>query len=127
MKRLDPATWHAVSPLFDQALDLDADARRRFVDDVRASDPKTGEILTRLLGSHERLLDSTFLDTPALADAEPDLAGTTIGAYTLDVPLGAGGMGVVWKAHRSDGRYEGAVALKLLQLCLLYTSDAADE
>ena len=119
MKRLDPATWHAVSPLFDQALDLDADARRRFVDDVRASDPKTGEILTRLLGSHERLLDSTFLDTPALADAEPDLAGTTIGAYTLDVPLGAGGMGVVWKAHRSDGRYEGAVALKLLQLGLL--------
>ena len=28
-------------------------------------------------------------------------------------------MGVVWKAHRSDGRYEGAVALKLLQLAVL--------
>lgn len=124
MRRLDPATWHAISPLFDRALDLDAEARQRFVDDVRASDPKTGEILTRLLGSHERLLDSTFLDTPALADAEPDLAGTTIGAYTLDVPLGAGGMGVVWKAHRSDGRYEGAVALKLLQLGLLQHAEA---
>ena len=118
MKRLDPAVWHVISPLFDQALDLEADARRRFVDEVGATDPKTGETLTRLLESHDRLNGSTFLDTPALA-AEPDLAGTTIGAYTLDVPLGAGGMGVVWKAHRSDGRYEGAVALKLLQLAVL--------
>ncbi len=118
MRRLDPATWHIVSPLFDQALDLDAEARRRFVAEVGAADPKTGATLTRLLESHDRLLGSTFLDTPALA-AEPDLAGTTIGAYTLDAPLGAGGMGVVWKAHRSDGRYEGAVALKLLQLAVL--------
>ena len=118
MRRLDPATWHIVSPLFDQALDLEAAVRRRFVEEVAAADPKTGETLTRLLESHDRLLGSTFLDTPALV-AEPDLAGTTIGAYTLDVPLGAGGMGVVWKAHRSDGRYEGAVALKLLQLAVL--------
>jgi len=118
MRHLDLATWHIVSPLFDQALDLEADARRRFVAEVAAADPKTGETLTRLLESHDRLLGSTFLDTPALA-AEPDLAGTMIGAYTLDAPLGAGGMGVVWKAHRSDGRYEGAVALKLLQLAVL--------
>ena len=118
MRRLDPATWHIVSPLFDRALDLEADARQRFVAEVGAADPKTGETLTRLLESHDRLLESTFLDTPALA-AESDLAGTTIGAYTLDEPLGAGGMGVVWKAHRSDGRYEGAVALKLLQLAVL--------
>lgn len=119
MKRLDPAAWHVISPLFDQALDLDAEARRVFLDDLRASDAPTAETLTRLLTSHERLLGSAFLDTPALADIEPDLAGSTIGAYTLDAPLGAGGMGVVWKAHRSDGRYEGAVALKLLQLAVL--------
>lgn len=119
MKRLDPAVWHVISPLFDRALDLEADARRAFLDALRATDATAAEILTRLLASHERLLGSTFLDTPALADIEPDLAGSTIGAYTLDVPLGAGGMGVVWKAHRSDGRYEGAVALKLLQLAVL--------
>jgi serine/threonine protein kinase len=119
MKRLDPAVWHVISPLFDRALDLEGDARRAFLDELRATDATAAEILVRLLASHERLLGSTFLDTPALADIEPDLAGSTIGAYTLDVPLGAGGMGVVWKAHRSDGRYEGAVALKLLQLAVL--------
>ncbi|MGE0360334.1 MAG: protein kinase [Vicinamibacterales bacterium] len=83
------------------------------------TDATAAEILTHLLASHERLLGSTFLDTPALTDIEPDLAGSTVGAYSLDVPLGVGGMGVVWKAHRSDGRYEGAVALKLLQLAVL--------
>lgn len=119
MKRLDPATWRVISPLFDRALDLDADARRQFLDEVAATDAVAGKLLTHLLGSHERLLGSNFLDTPALEDAEPDLAGSTIGAYTLDAPLGAGGMGAVWKAHRSDGRYEGAVALKLLQLAVL--------
>ncbi len=119
MKRLDPAVWHVISPLFDRALELEPAARRAFLDQLRATDPTAADTLTRLLASHERLLGSTFLDTPALADMEPDLAGSTIGAYTLDAPLGAGGMGVVWKAHRSDGRYEGAVALKLLQLAIL--------
>ncbi len=119
MKRLDPAAWHVISPLFDQALDLEAGARRAFLAELGATDPVAAATLTHLLTSHERLLGSTFLDTPALADIEPDLTGSTIGAYTLDVPLGAGGMGVVWKAHRSDGRYEGAVALKLLQLAVL--------
>lgn len=119
MKHLDPAAWRVVSPLFDCALDLDGPARHDFIAALRADDPPTAEILARLLTAHDRLRDSTFLDTPAVAGLEPDLSGTTIGAYTLDVRLGAGGMGVVWKAHRSDGRYEGAVALKLLQLAAL--------
>ena len=34
---------------------------------------------------------------------EPALAGQTLGAYTIERPLGAGGMGSVWLARRSDG------------------------
>ncbi|MBL8144694.1 MAG: hypothetical protein JNM38_26515, partial [Acidobacteria bacterium] len=46
-----------------------------------------------------------FLETsPALAADGPSLAGRAIGAYTLDAPIGMGGMGAVWRAHRSDGR-----------------------
>jgi tetratricopeptide (TPR) repeat protein len=47
------------------------------------------------------------------------LAGQTIGAYTLEAPLGMGGMGTVWRARRSDGRFEGFVAVKLLNLALI--------
>ncbi len=119
MRQLDPAAWRVVSPLFDRALDLEAGERRRFVDEVRASDPATATVLTRLLAAHDELEGSTFLEQPALGAVEPDLTGSTVGAYTLDRMLGAGGMGVVWKAHRSDGRYEGAVAVKLLRLAVL--------
>ena len=48
----------------------------------------------------------------------PPLAGVTIGAYTLVSPIGHGGMGSVWLAERSDGRFEGQAALKLLNAAL---------
>ena len=50
---------------------------------------------------------------------EPGLQGQIIGSYTLDSLLGQGGMGAVWLAHRSDGRYEAHVAVKLLNPALL--------
>lgn len=44
------------------------------------------------------------------------LAGTPIGAWTLDEPIGQGGMGTVWLAHRADGTFAGRAAIKLLHL-----------
>ena len=46
-------------------------------------------------------------------------SGTRVGAYTLDERIGCGGMGEVWLARRSDGRYEGRAAVKLLNAALL--------
>ncbi len=70
----------------------------------------------------DRAADSRdFLAGDAVADAGMDSgpstaleAGTRFGAYGLDRQLGFGGMGDVWLARRSDGRFEGAVALKVL-------------
>jgi serine/threonine-protein kinase len=54
----------------------------------------------------------------ARAPRHPPVPGShaqqTIGAYTLLSPIGRGGMGTVWLARRSDGRFEGTVAVKLL-------------
>jgi tetratricopeptide (TPR) repeat protein len=51
-----------------------------------------------------------------------NLEGLEVGAYTLERPLGHGGMGSVWLAHRTDGRFEGRVAVKLMSPALLGSS-----
>jgi serine/threonine protein kinase/tetratricopeptide (TPR) repeat protein len=47
------------------------------------------------------------------------LIGQTVGAYTIVSPIGHGGMGSVWLAKRSDGRFEGFAAVKFLNASLL--------
>jgi serine/threonine protein kinase len=47
------------------------------------------------------------------------LIGQKIGAYTIVSPIGHGGMGSVWLAKRSDGRFEGFAAVKFLNAGLL--------
>lgn len=42
------------------------------------------------------------------------LFGQCVGAYTIVSLIGRGGMGEVWLAQRSDGRFEGKVAIKFL-------------
>ena len=42
-------------------------------------------------------------------------AGQKFGAWTLEECIGAGGMGEVWRAKRSDGLYKASAALKLLR------------
>ena len=61
-----------------------------------------------------------FLD-PSRAPERPvpsTLAGQTLGAYVLERPIGEGGMGSVWLARRSDGRFEGEAAIKFLSLAV---------
>ena len=73
-----------------------------------------------LLDEHRRLTAEGFLDSaPPMQPREAPLAGVTIGAYTLVSRIGHGGMGTVWLASRSDGRFEGRAALKLLNAALV--------
>jgi serine/threonine protein kinase len=49
---------------------------------------------------------------------ESSLRGHLVGAYKLLNPIGHGGMGDVWLAERSDGRFEKRVAVKLLRFAV---------
>ena len=116
----DKTLWPALSPLLDTALELEGDARREFRASLALESPTLAAALEHVLAQHEHASFAQFLDVPvAMAGETKSLAGETIGGYTLDRPLGAGGMGTVWLARRSDGRFEGAVAIKLLNLALL--------
>jgi eukaryotic-like serine/threonine-protein kinase len=117
----DRNLWPAVSPLLDRALDLDDEGRRAFLTALRTDSPSLADALEHLLRQHDRALHEQFLDEPFAGQpgAATSLAGQTIGAYTLERPLGLGGMGTVWLGRRSDGRFEGSVAIKLLNLALL--------
>jgi len=108
--------WAALSPLLDELLDLDDTARAARLAQLRTQDPALADALAELLADEAGA--AGFLEGSALA-ATPSLAGQVFGAYTLTEAIGAGGMGSVWRARRSDGRFEGEVAVKLLNLALL--------
>jgi serine/threonine-protein kinase len=119
LAELSRELWAVVAPLLDQALDLPPDERASFVDQVRVDSPIVASELETLLAVESTPV-SEFLDQPPAPELQGrGLAGQSVGKYTLDRPLGQGGMASVWLAHRTDGRFEGQVAVKLLNLALV--------
>ena len=116
-----PPPLAALEALLDQALDLAPAERAAWLAEVRARTPDLAREVEALLAAEDELDARGFLAGPAaeLPRAVPSLAGRRVGGYTLERPIGQGGMGSVWLARRSDGRYEGSVAIKLLNLALL--------
>lgn len=120
MPPISPERWSALSPHLDQALDLPRAERASWLRRLSDRDPALAAEVSRLLGRYDTLDQEGFLsDGLAPASGMPTLAGVEVGAYTLKSPLGQGGMGQVWLAERSDGRFEGRAAVKLLNVSLI--------
>ena len=118
---LDRSRWPQLSPLLDELLDLEGDARQAHLAALRDTDPALADELAAWLAELQGVEDSAFLQGPALA-LPPGLAGSVVGAYALVRELGSGGMGSVWLARRTAGRFEGEVAIKFLALGLFSAS-----
>jgi serine/threonine protein kinase/tetratricopeptide (TPR) repeat protein len=118
---VDNDRWKAASPLLDVALELSADERVEWLASLRQKDPALALEIDGLLEEARALDSEGFLaHGPTLSAAAPaTLVGQLVGAYTLKGLLGQGGMGSVWLARRSDGRFEGAVAVKFLNTALI--------
>jgi len=120
MKPFDRARWNRASPYLDMVLDLAAPDRAVRLRELRATEPEIAADVEAMLAEHRKLSAEGFLDgRPIVAPPEPSLAGVTVGTYRLVSPIGYGGMGSVWLAERSDGRFEGQAALKLLNAALI--------
>jgi serine/threonine protein kinase/dienelactone hydrolase len=109
--------------LFAEALELQPEARATFLDQACRGAPELRRLVEELLRDNQ--LAGSFLAEPILtpndgtsvsvtqSTASRHLsAGTKLGRYSIIEPLGAGGMGVVYRAR--DEKLERVVAIKLL-------------
>ncbi len=110
-------SWSEVRRVFQEASDRAGADRDAFLASVPAG-PVLDEVRS-LLDWHEPAIG--FLETPAappfgavVASASESLVGTTLGPWRIVDRIGAGGMGVVYRALRADAAFERAVALKVI-------------
>jgi eukaryotic-like serine/threonine-protein kinase len=120
MSTLSPDQWQTLSPYLDQVLALSEDERAAWLRSLAEKNPALAAQLVALIDEHRMLAKEGFLEKgPAALPSAPGLAGQTLGPYTLLSQIGQGGMGSVWLAERSDGRFERRVAVKFLNVALV--------
>lgn len=108
---LTPERWQRVRDILEQALDLAPEKRARFLDLACSSDPSLRNEVQSFLSADDKAA-SSFLENPALRSSL--LApGTKLGDYEIVAQIGAGGMGVVYRAQ--DLRLGRSVAIKVLR------------
>ena len=124
ISRLTRLRRRVLDGLFDQFLDLDGAERARRLEQMSLRHPRLTAWLSRLLEaadseselfetslarSSRKTLDRLELETDQLQ------SGARLGPWQIDAMAGHGGMGVVYRGHRADGRFERQVAIKLMR------------
>ena len=112
---MTPERWSRVAPIVHSALTRSTEVRAAFVADACGGDGELRREVESLLGRASDVED--FLNGAAVELlADPDwpgaVAGDRIGPCRIMGPLGAGGMGEVYRAH--DGNLKRDVAIKIL-------------
>jgi serine/threonine protein kinase len=126
---MTPEHWEQVAQLHRDALQYEKSRRPAFLNDACAGDEDLRCEVESLLAYETKA--ENFMEVPALDVAVKQLAesqalrmiqtpGTKLGPYEILAPLGAGGMGEVYRAR--DSKLNRDVALKLLPS--IFTDDA---
>jgi len=108
-----------------RALELEDDARKRFLDESCRSNDRLRTLVDRLIRVGESDQSPLSEGSPAggplwqalvseKTDRPPIAPGDRVDAWQIDHTLGRGGMATVYLARRADGQFEQTVALKVL-------------
>src|ERR1700689_4102188 len=115
MAKVDSNLLRQVSPYLDEAFELAPSTREAWLADLERVEPEIARVVREFLNLQAAVQSSGFLERSLLSSDDESLIGKHIGAYTIERLLGRGGMGSVWLGCRSDDKFEGKAAVKLLE------------
>jgi serine/threonine-protein kinase len=114
---LTPERWQEAARIYELVVDRDPATRAAILSEACAGDEALRQVVESLLSqeSADVVVDRPVWATAApLFDHGPGLhPGESLGPYRIEGPLGAGGMGQVFRA--TDTRLNRRVAIKVLQ------------
>src|SRR5262245_5561842 len=107
-----PDRWQQLESLYHAALARPAGERAAFLAEACGDDASLRAEVESLIAQADGA--ASFLESPGSIGgaSRPSLVGRQLGAYRIDAPLGAGGMGEVYRAK--DTRLRRDVAVKIL-------------
>ena len=97
--------------IFSEAVTLDDASRCAYLDQACGADTLLRTQVEKMLNADAKM--GAFLEQP-IAAKRFDRSGEQLGKYRLDLLIGSGGMGSVYRATRADGAFDKPVAIKLL-------------
>ena len=117
---MTPEHFRRLQQAFDHATGLNGPGQSAYLHDLGKSDPALAAEVVRLMARDtaeagpDDLEEVVARAAAAMSSTVQPLIDQTMGAYVVDELIAEGGMGLVFRGHRSDAAFEQEVAIKVL-------------
>ena len=118
---MNKVDWRDVEGVLAAVMNLPATERSARLTQMCGDRLELRAEVESLLAAHEKAVSFLEVDTQIDSNAAAQLCsleGKALGPYRLLGILGAGGMGTVYRAERTDGRFQKQVAIKVMPAAL---------